>query len=96
MSIIGIVFAIIIALVVIRVFSFLSPFIFFAFVIAYAKNSGWSNIEIASASVAIFVIGCLGYAWIKQKVQERQSARFYEFAESERKRLDEIYNNHQN
>ncbi|HHY0483407.1 TPA: hypothetical protein ACVU4X_000001 [Vibrio parahaemolyticus] len=95
MSIIGIVIAIIIALVIIRVFSFLSPFIFIAFVIVYAKNHGWSNMEIVSASLALIVIGCYLFAWIKQKKQEKQEqelANFYQYAESERKRLDKIYN----
>ncbi|MDF5005689.1 hypothetical protein P3596_02315 [Vibrio parahaemolyticus] len=96
MSIIGIVIAIIIALVVIRVFSFLSPFIFVAIVIAYAKNNGWSNMEIVSASLALFAVGCWIYAWIRQKKKERQEqqlANFYQYAESERKRMDKIYNN---
>ncbi len=93
MEIVGIIFLILLVVVVIRVFSFLSPFILVAFVVAWAKNNGWSTEWIIAVSVALLCGGFVAYVWIMNKYREHQLAKFYENAENARERLDKIYNN---
>lgn len=92
MEIVAIIFAILIAIVIIRAFSFLSPFILVAFVVTWAKEHGWSTEGIVFASVVLLVGGFAAYIWIMMKIRDRQEAKFYEHAENERKKWDEVYN----